>query len=507
MAVQRTRVEFDEEKLIVTNLILSTDLCKEVLEATDPSFFNSKGVKVILQWVKTHYDKYGEALRERVNEYFEINSAPLDQAVKDQIQSILGHLSEVYGTEVHNVQYLKDRAFALYKKKFYKAQMAVANACIEKEDLTGAESALAERFKYAEVISTAKRLDDHDLISSSIQYLFQQDDSDPFFRFEGRLGEFVGTIERGWLVSFIAPPKTGKTVLMLETLVTAIMQRKNVVFFSFEMPLKQLLSRLLKRITGMCMPSGGVSYVPIFDCSYNQHGTCTKVERLGFGDNVDHTSDPPSIRAYTPDSSWKECDVCRGTKDFDPAAWKVAVAKDAVSESQFRKNVNAFMNLYAKFCRVVFYPSQTCTVGMMNSELDILISRENFFSDIIIADYADLIKPKNGIGQKRLELDNIWEGLRSMGQSRQNAIITASQTNQKGLDSKYIRQSDIAEDFSKLAKLDVGIGLAQTEDMKSCGVLHANIVASRHYEYMLSHTCAILQDLSAMQGHLDSEYK
>jgi hypothetical protein len=142
----------------------------------------------------------------------------------------------------------------------------------------------------------------------------------------------------------------------------------------------------------------------------------------------------------------------------------------------------------------------------MNSELDILIERENFFSDMIIADYADLIKPKSGAGQKRLELDDIWEGLRSMGQSRQNALVTASQTNQKAVDSRYIRQTDIAEDFSKLAKVDVGIGLAHTEDMKTAGILNANIVASRHYEFQLPHTCSILQDLSSMQGHLDSEF-
>ncbi len=506
MGVQRKYVEFDEEKLIVTNLILSTDLCKEIIVATDPMFFNSKGVKVILGWAKEHFNKYGVALGQSINEYYEINSASIDPAVKDQVGTILEHLSSIQDTEVHNVAYLKDRAFTLFKKKFYKAQMAAAQACIEKEDMNGAEQALAARFKYSEVISTAKKLNDVDLINSSIQYLFHDQDTDPFFRFEGRLGEFVGTIEAGWLVSFIAPPKTGKTVMLLEALVCAIMQRKNVVFFSFEMPLKQLIARLLKRITGMCMPAGGVTYVPIFDCVKNQSGICTKPERTGYGDNMNRMVDPPTFNEYDPESSWKECNACRGTKDFEPASWKEAVAKDPVSESAFRKNVQSFMNLYAKFCRVIFYPSKTCTIQTMNAELDILIERENFFSDMIIPDYADLIKATGGGGQKRLELDDIWEGLRTMGQSRQSAVITASQTNQKAVDSKYIRQTDIAEDFSKLAKVDIGIGLARPEEMRIAGVLNVNIVASRHYEFQLSNTCSVLQDLSAMQGHLDSEF-
>jgi len=505
MAIKRKPAEFDEEKLIVTNLILSTDLCKKVLIATDPSFFNSKGVKVIIGWVKDHYSKYGEALGQRINEYYEINSAGLEPAIKDQVGNILEHLSEVNGTEVHNIDYLKDRAFTLYRKKFFENQIKVANACISKGDIPGAEAALVERFQYSEIISEAKVLNDKDLINESIQYIFKDEEQDVFFKFEGRFGDFVGVIEPGWLISFIAPPKTGKTVLLVEALISAIMQRKNVVFFSFEMPLKQLVARILRRVTGLCSPAGGTYYVPIFDCQSNQGGTCTKPERTGYGDNMNHMTDPPSVKEFEPDSDWVTCDACRGTKDFIPAAWKIPVRKDAVSESIFRRNVNSFMNLYAKFARLIFYPSRTCSIDMMNAELDVLIQRENFISELIMADYGDLIKPKKG-KEKRHELDEIWEGLRTMGQSRQNAVITASQTNQKAVDSRYIKQTDIAEDFSKLAKLDVGIGLASTTDMKAAGILNANIVASRHYEFLISNTCTLLQDLGAMQGHLDSEY-
>jgi replicative DNA helicase len=502
MAVERKKFEFDEEKFIITNLILITDLCKDILPITEPSYFKSKGIHTIIGWMKTHYAAYGEAIGTKISEYYDINANTLDSGVKEQIHNILEHLSAKADNEVHNIAYLKDRALALYRKKFYENQIKAANIHIENGHVDRAEEALATRFNGGVLKSQAKRLDDSDLLNESIESLFRSEEKDVFFRFEGRLGEFLPDLEQGWLVSFVAPPKTGKTVMLIETVVSAVIQRKNVVFFSFEMPLKQILTRVTKRITGMASPEGGTYEVPVFDCVKNQEGSCILSTRTGSGDLCARGGSA----VYDPDKRWTVCTACRGKQGFIPATWKEKVEKSAVTEAQFRTRVNAFMKYYAKYCRSIFHPSRTANAKTLISDLDALIQDENFIPDLVVIDYADLLTTENGGGVKRLELDDIWESLRSLGQDRMALVVTASQTSKGAVEAKYIRPTDIAEDFSKIAKVDLGIGLAQTEEMKLAGILNANMVASRHGAFIVSNVCSILQDPKAMQGVLDSDF-
>ncbi len=295
----------------------------------------------------------------------------------------------------------------------------------------------------------------------------------------------------------------------METLIAAVLQRKNVVFFSYEMPLQQINTRILKRITGMATPEGGNFDIPVFDCAKNQDGSCTLPLRTGFNDLVDRSGSNPTIRSYSREIDWIPCTACRNDRrnnQYDPASWKVSLYKPAQTETEFRKKVDAFMKLYARYCRCIFHPSRSAEVSVIESELDTLIARENFIADLTVLDYADLVKAKSNIGQKRLELDDIWESLRSLGQQRRMAVITASQTSKQAVEAKFIKQTDIAEDFSKIAKVDLGVGLAQTEDMKLAGILNANIVAYRHGPFLTSKVCTILQDNEAMQGILDSDF-
>ena len=508
MALKRRGYDRDEEQFMVVNLIKSTPLCREVLHATDETLFKSKGLQVIIKWMYKHYGDYREAIGEKINDYFHEEKDFIDEDVCSQIYNTLEHLSGLPDTDINNVPYLKDRAFTLLRKKFFENKLKKANLQMSEGKFEQAEETIAKRFAYSEIVSKAVRLDDKALLQDAIRLLFRDEDEDPFFKFEGRFGSFIKIIEPGWLVSFIAPPKTGKTIWMVETLITAIMQHKNVVFFSFEMPTTQIVARMLKRITGFVNEEGGTFHVPIFDCVKNQWGDCENEGREGYSDlKVQEEGQPTRVATYEERDDWIPCSVCRGTKDFKPASWKEPVEKDSIDEVQLAKKVSSFMKLYAKHCRIVFHPSKSADSTTLHTELDTLEQRENFIADMIIADYADLMKPEKGSsGQKRLDLDETWEQLRSLGQSRFCTVVTASQTSKAGVGSTFIKNTDIAEDFSKIAKLDLGIGLAQTEEMKKQGILNMNKIAYRHGSFIESYVCTILQDLEAMQGHLDSEF-
>ncbi len=171
-----------------------------------------------------------------------------------------------------------------------------------------------------------------------------------------------------------------------------------------------------------------------------------------------------------------------------------------------RDRVDSFNALYGGYMRYIFHPSKTATVEDIVRDVTILEVRENFIADVVIIDYADLIKPSTP-DNKRLELDDIWEGLRALGQSKQVLVVTASQTNKGGVGSTIITELDIAEDFSKLAKLDLGIGIAYTSRMKVAGLSNLNKIVSRHTQYTIDRPCTVLHKLNRIQPYLDSEFQ
>ena len=504
MATQINRLDYNREKQILVNLILNNEYCRRVLPALEDEYFRSKSAGTILGWIRSYYDSFKTAPKHHIKDIFETEAQGLGQDECDQIESVLTHIDQVADTENQNVDYLVDAAYKYCKSRLLELQVAAAQKHLSEGNFDLAEEALSKRFEINIKTETAVSWSDTTLIKDTIEYMVRKEDPDTaFFRFPGRMGEFFGTLERAWFVAFIAPSKRGKTIYMAETIIAAIQQRKNIVFFSLEMPTKQVFARVLKCVVGN--RPGEEDYVvenPIFDCEKNQDGTCDKPNRKGFGSLL---IDGEKL-TYDESPGWEVCTECRGTPDFYPISWKIPAKKEKLNEAAYFKKANAFMRLYGKHCRTIFYPSKTATVSDMLNDLHALEHNENFIADIIVIDYADLIKPPRG-GEKRHTLDDIWEELRSLEQSKNVLLVTASQTNRGAVDAKYIREQDIAEDYTKIAKLDLGIGLCQTEEMKDQGLMNLNKVVYRHGEFIQSHTCTVLQELSNMQAILDSEFQ
>lgn len=509
MAVKRTVLDFDVEKQIVLNLIISTEFCTRILPATRMEYFRAKSMQALIGWTTDHFNKYKQAPGNEINTYYGIEKEYLDDDIAEQISTVLHHLSDVSNTAVNNVEVLVDRARELFQKKHFELQLNKANHHLLKGELDKVQEALDNRFVTPTNISTCERWDDPSFLKRVIQGMLSSEDPDAaFFRYEGRLGDFIGNIGR-WFVSFLAPAKRGKTIYMMETCITAVRRKMNTVVFSLEMPTDQLMGRCLQAITSE-RPNTEEHEVlqPIFDCVLNQADDCDKSERVGMGNiTTVNEQNEEILLPYVTRPDWTPCTACRGTTDFQPSVWYTPVTKKYLDEHEYFNKVNAFMRLYGKYCRSFFFPSKSITVDQIDIELDRLEQAENFIADVVILDYGDLMRAKKGAGVKRFDLDEIWEDYRSLQQRRKILFVTASQTNRSSVDSRFVRGTDVAEDYSKIAKLDLGLGLCQTDIMKDAGMININKIAFRHGEFVESHTCTVLQELGHMQSNLDSEYQ
>jgi hypothetical protein len=502
--IKRSKIEYNKEKQILVNLILNTEFCREILPYTTEDYFRSPHARQIISWVKDYYEEYNKAPSGHIADIYESQKTLLDGEVSEQIQQTLTHLESVADVGVQNIKYLVDSAIAFFEERHTTLQLEAAQHYLSKGLVSKAKEAMGNSLSIQNKSFEWVAFNDLDYTTQVVRSMVVQKDLDEaFFAFPDRLGRFIGPIDRGWFVAWFAPAKRGKTTYMTYSLVHAILRKLNVVLFSLEMPIDQLYSRYLAAVTGDKPELGDrVVMTPIMDCHFNQTGTCDLEQRVGFGNLLTSEGRMPT---YDEASDWEVCTACRGETNFKPSSWKVPVRKKNVTETEYVKKAMAFNKYWGKHCRAIHIPSKTATVSDLQTEVELLRQRENFIPDVIIIDYADLIKPDSH-DAKRHQLDDIWEELRAWGQTDSALIITASQTNRLSADAQYMKATHVAEDWSKAAKVDIAIGLCQSDTMKEYGMMNINKVLHRHEEFVESHVCTILQELSTQQAELDSEF-
>tara|TARA_B100001964_G_C13991145_1_gene490691 strand:+ start:16 stop:492 length:477 start_codon:yes stop_codon:yes gene_type:complete len=86
--------------------------------------------------------------------------------------------------------------------------------------------------------------------------------------------------------------------------------------------------------------------------------------------------------------------------------------------------------------------------------------------DMVIVDYADLLRPVTAQREKRNELESIYEELRGLAQEYKCPVWTASQTNRSGLNAEVITMESISEAFNKCFVSDFIFSISRTTDDK-----------------------------------------
>ncbi len=111
------------------------------------------------------------------------------------------------------------------------------------------------------------------------------------------------------------------------------------------------------------------------------------------------------------------------------------------------------------------YPTKSATTHTIKTHLEKLKMR-NINVDMIIVDYADLLRPVRSQREKRNELETIYEELRGIASEMQCPIWTASQTNRSGLNAEVITMEAISEAFNKCFVSDFIFTVSRTVDDK-----------------------------------------
>ena len=125
------------------------------------------------------------------------------------------------------------------------------------------------------------------------------------------------------------------------------------------------------------------------------------------------------------------------------------------------------------------YPSNSCSILTMRNHLEKLEITEGFKPELIIVDYADIMRSTRSYDAPRHEIKLIYDELRGLGMDLRVPIWTASQAHRDSAKSEVVGLENMSEAYSKAMIADFILSLSRKPLEKAKGVGRMFIAKNR----------------------------
>ena len=127
---------------------------------------------------------------------------------------------------------------------------------------------------------------------------------------------------------------------------------------------------------------------------------------------------------------------------------------------------------------IKYYPTKACTVNTLSAHLK-KVTTFGKKVDMVLVDYADIMRDVGKAQEMRHALGNIYEDLRGMAGELQIPIWTASQANRSALDEDVIEASKVAESYAKVMTADFVMSLSRKIEDKIGNTGRFHVIKNR----------------------------
>lgn len=492
----RRLIDSSVENMIATGMIMSKKFLGEVYPIFDDEYIKSPHLQKLCIWSRDFYEYHEDAPKHHIVQALDLERPNIPIEEYDILRKMLLKIDEEYRHRSINEDYFLSKSFQYFKIRELEITASSVQKCLDLGRLDDAEIFMNKYRKVERVTSGWMR----PLSEAAVSEVFAER-NEGLFTMPGQLGRLLGHFDRGWLIGILGSFKRGKTFWMLEIGVIAMGHRLKVAVISLEMKNVSVCERFFKRITASGSDTMTDFAFPVFDCKRNQDGTCDKPQRTN---NLTVVEDGVR-REFDPAYGYRPCTWCRinEPREYQLETWWEMLKKPKFTEDLVMKKVAGFRSMYGdNFC-LKSYPRFTATINDIKRDLDILERTEGFIPDVIIVDYADIIKPERS--SKRTEdVDEIWKELGGLAGERGALVITASQGNRGAIYKKSMSQGDLAEWIGKLGHVDMMFAINQTKIEKRYGRARIGLLAHRHQDFDEDIMCMVLQQLKTGQVELDT---
>lgn len=503
--LKRRTVDTGPEERLLTGLIVSDSFCRDMLPLIGKETIETPYISRVVGWCRDYYATYKQSPGIHIKDLYEVEKDKLELPDQQAISTILTKLSEEYSTSEINEDFIRDESLKLIDLRSLKYSAEQINSLVELGRLDEAKK-IAKSYREKN-IETSGWEDPFD--SSTIKNHFVDEESRKsfVFKFPGALGDFIGPIERNWLVGMMGPPKRGKTFWLIESCIQALLSKKKSIFISLEMDKQRVRRRIYSRLTVMASETKDYVY-PVFDCFKNQNNSCNKRERTNNTRLLDSEDKKPL--EFNPSLRYRCCTACRGKIDFQPTTWFTSTQVERMKNMEAMKLLIAqaehfgFDKEYGSNLRLLAYPAFSANISRMRGDIQNLIDVKGFITDHIALDYADILAPEDARVTGRDRIDETWKTLKRMSDELHCSIFTGSQSNRGSIDKKNVVQQDAAEDIRKIANSDLFLAINQTPQEKKSKITRISKIAKRDGVFDQYESVIVLQQLDLGQICLDS---
>jgi replicative DNA helicase len=127
---------------------------------------------------------------------------------------------------------------------------------------------------------------------------------------------------------------------------------------------------------------------------------------------------------------------------------------------------------------IKYYPTRSATVPTLAAHLK-QMELQGIDPDLVLVDYADILRDTSNYKEMRHQLGSIYEDLRGLAGEIDCPIWTASQANRSSLDEDVIDASKVAEAYSKVMTADFIISISRKVDDKISNTARAHVIKNR----------------------------
>lgn len=508
LRIKVKEVDNSAERLMCIGLIISDKVTSQLAPILDTKIFTARYTQTVASWCLEYFKKFEKAPRQHIQDIFEAKKRDyLDDDIADLIETLLVSLNDQMMEEQakFNDDYVLNEAEKYIKRR--KAKMLAEDILAH---LSKGQELEAEGLIAGYRIPKRPGAEGVDIFSQSFLQV-EEIEATRLFRMKGDLHSIMGWIERDSLIGILAVEKAGKTWMCMQMGLDAFRARCSVVFFSIGDMTKPQMARRFRHMLTRRDPRRNDSskiLIPILDCVYNQTGDCPLGEEtdsimVGRGD---------SARVGTLDDfpDHTVCTRChrdnKEDKHFIGSPWykRTTTKEEQVPLEEAISNIKkrAMGGSFRLFC----FPSNSVTLSMIKTHLDIMQQQEDFVPDVIIIDYADNILPEQRSSKMeyRHQINDTWQELRKLSQERNCALITATQAKMDARKKSIMGQDDVSEDKRKLAHVTTMLGLHKTSEDSKKQILRISNLATRDMEFDYTKTIVVLQSLATGRPILET---
>ena len=127
---------------------------------------------------------------------------------------------------------------------------------------------------------------------------------------------------------------------------------------------------------------------------------------------------------------------------------------------------------------IKYYPTRSASVATITAHLQ-QCELQGIKPDMVLVDYADIMKSTVNFKEKRHSIGHVYEELRGMAGEFDIPIWTASQANRSSLEEDVIDASKVSEDYSKVMTADFIMSMSRKVEDKIANTGRFHVIKNR----------------------------